>query len=137
MPRGKLESGWAKARLVRELAANEKSQVTLAQEYGVTQGAISQFSARHSDEIEATRNNLADEWFGLWVTDKRNRVAEYQDDIEKINEVLANEPDDKLLKTKLSILRQVAEELGQLKETVELTGKLTYVVEGVDLTRLQ
>lgn len=134
--RGKLEAGWQHHQLVHDLAAMDQTQVQLAQKYGVGQPAISQFAARHADEITARKERIDDEFFGLWVASKRHRVAEYQADVEAINEALDDEADEKLLRAKLAIMRQVAEELGQLKTQVEVGGKLTYEVKGVDLSRL-
>lgn len=127
-----LERGWAKARLILELAQGEKTQVQLAREYGCDHSGISRFASRHADEIETRRTDLANEWAGLWVTEKRSRMAEYQDDVEAINNALTDEPDEKLLRAKLAIMRQVAEELGQLKDVVQLEGQLTFRVDGID-----
>lgn len=136
MPYGDLERGWAKARLIRALASGEVKQTELAVEFGVTQSGISHFATKHRDEIESVRSRLADEWAHLWIADKKNRVAEYQSDVEAINEALEGEKDPQLLRAKLAVMRQVAEELGQLKQEIEVTGKLTYEVCGVDLSKL-
>lgn len=130
MSTGKLERGWAKTRLIRDLATAEKTQVQLAAEYGVRQSSVSEFATRHADEIAAVRSKIDDEWASLWVADRFNRVAEMQDDIEKISELPV--PDRDLLRVKHAALRQIAEELGQLKTQVDLSGKITYVIEGID-----
>lgn len=137
MARGKLEQAWIRRQLILELAVDNETRSALADKYDVDQSAISHFATRHRAEIDDRRGKLDDEFFGLWIADKVNRVAEYQDDVERINTALDAETDASLLKAKLAVMRQVAEELGQLKTSVELTGKLTYVVEGVDLSRLQ
>lgn len=133
----KLERGWARSALIVELAKAEKTQVQLAQEFGVVQSAVSMFADRHREEIAAHRANIENELYGLWIADKRNRVAEYQSDVEAINDALENETDEKLLRAKLAVMRQVAEELGQLKTQVDLAGKLTYVIEGVNMDALR
>jgi hypothetical protein len=125
---GKLEAGWAKTRLIRDLATGEKTQVQLAAEYGVVQSSISEFADRHRDEITGLRARVEDEWAALWAADKFNRVAEIQSDIEDIG----RSDDEKLLRVKHAALRQIAEELGQLKTQVEVGGKVTYVIEGID-----
>lgn len=132
-----LERGWRTRRLILDLAKMEKNQDELAREYGVQQPAISRFAARHADEIEDRKAKIEDDLYGLWIADKSNRVAEYQDDVEAINGALTHEPDEKLLRAKLAIMRQVAEELGQLKTNVEVSGRLTYVVEGIDMGALR
>lgn len=128
MPRGKLERGWAQARLIRDLATQEKTQVQLAAEYGVTQSSVSEFASRHADDIAGVRSRIEDEWAALWAADKFNRVAELQSDIEGLDSTA----DEKLLRVKHAALRQIAEELGQLKTHVEVGGKVTYVIEGID-----
>jgi hypothetical protein len=132
----KLERGWVRARLIRQLALAEATQTELAAEYGCDQSAIALFLKRHKPEVEYQRGRLADEWAGLWIADKRNRVAEYQSEVERINSALDRETDPQLLRAKVSVMRQVAEELGQLKQEIEVTGTLTYVVEGVDMSTL-
>jgi predicted metalloprotease len=133
----KLEHRGTHARLVLELAQGDKTQRQLAAEYGVDQSSISVFLGRHHDEVKVRAERLADEWAGLWIADKRNRVIEAQADVEAINQALGNTTDATLLRAKLAIMRQVAEELGQLTEKIELGGRLTYVVEGVDMSALQ
>lgn len=134
----KLErNGWAKTRLILQLAQGDRTQTELGAEYGVSQPTISVFASRHRDEIEARRVRIAEEYFGVWIAEKVNRIVECQADVDAINDAMGDTPDEKLLKVKLAILRQVSEELGQLKQNVELTAKITYAVEGVDLTGLQ
>jgi hypothetical protein len=137
MPTGDLERGWAKASLIRELAAGEKTRKQLGAEYGVAQSNITRFADRHVDAIEKVRAHLDDEWAGLWIANKRNRVAEYEADVERINASLDLVPDKDLLRTKQSALKQVAEELGQLKQEIEVGGGLMFTVRGIDLKDLQ
>lgn len=137
MPQGDLERGWARARLILQLAQGELTQVQLAAEYGVDQSAVSLFNTRHRDEINLRRERLADQWAGMWIADKQNRIAEAQQDVEAINTALAGETDEKLLRVKLAIMRQVAEELGQLRTNIEVGGTLTYAVHGVDMSKLR
>lgn len=126
----KLERGWARAALIRDLATGEKNQVQLAQKYGVVQSSISEFADRHRDEIASVRSKIEDEWAALWVAEKFNRVAELQSDIEEISKLPL--PDKDLLRVKHAALRQIAEELGQLKTHVEVGGKITYTITGID-----
>lgn len=128
MDSGKLSRGWVKTRLIRDLATGEKTQVQLAQEYGCVQSSISEFATRNAEAIAAVRSKVEDEWAALWVADRFNRVAEMQSDIEDIGST----SDAQLLRVKHAALRQIAEELGQLKTTVDLAGKVTYVIEGIN-----
>jgi hypothetical protein len=125
---GQLERGWRRTALIRDLAAGEATQVELAVKYGVTQPSVSAFRDRHEREIDAVRTQLDDKWAALWAADKFNRVAELQSDIETIT----GEDDEKLLRVKHAALRQIAEELGQLKQVVEVGGSVTYTITGLD-----
>jgi hypothetical protein len=149
---GKLEKPWVRLPLMRALAAGEKTQTALAAEYGATQPSVSDFARRHADEITALREKLDDEWAGLWVATKRNRLAVYQESIERISGALEKfwesyegEPtestlteDGKLTTVQAKLLRQVAEEVGDLRQDVNVTGQmLHHVIEGVDLGDLE
>jgi hypothetical protein len=131
-----LENGWAKAKLIRELAIAEKPQTQLAEEYGVGQSAIAMFKKRHMTEIEVARDNLADEFADLWIASKRNRLAEYQ----KAAEKLAEKPDARSAEVLAKLLKDVAEELGDLptRPGVQINqANVTYQIEGVDLDNLK
>lgn len=143
---GKIERGRHKLTLIRDLAAGEETQTQLAGKYGVTQGAISQFASRHAVEIERVVGKLDDEFAGLWIANKAARIAEYQQMVADIDEIVAestvdgriNIVDADVLRTKLATLRQVAEELGQLpaRVTVKHEGAVKLIVEGADLANL-
>lgn len=127
-----LERGWVKHRLVRDMAIGEKSQRALAAQYGVSQTSISSFKKRHSMEIEEVRNNMADEYAGLWVAQKMQRIAEYQQAAEK----MANGSSPRNQEVLVTILKAVAEELGQLptRTQVNVTNEQTvYQVVGVSV----
>jgi hypothetical protein len=106
--RSKLErQAWRKRRLIVELARGEKTQTKLAAENGVSQSSISEFSSRHTDEIAEAREHLEDEFNGVWIAQKLNRLIEmeglYEGDVA---------PRDR--ETRLAVLRAAAEELGQI-----------------------
>jgi len=131
--------GHRKLNLQRDLAAGTYTQSELAIKYDVTTTAISQFGTRYKDEIDAIAKAMDDEFAGLWIADKKQRIAEYESDVENINEHIhdtAGEPNPNLILRKHNALRSAAEELGQLTAKVESTGKLHYVVEGVDMDAL-
>lgn len=148
---GKLERGWTKVKLIRALALGEKTQAVLADEFGVTNGAISQFKTRHQVAIADMVASIEDEMAGIWVAKKTARLAEYQQDIEDINVDLATQPGldsngeaiplpDKgaLMNAKHRALKSVAEEMGQLptKVQMDLTVKARHELVGVDLEDL-
>lgn len=127
-----LERGWVKHRLVRDMAIGEKSQRTLAEQYGVSQTSISGFKKRHLLEIEEVRNNMADEYAGLWVAKKLDRIREYQEAAEK----MASGASPRNQEVLVSILKAVAEELGQLPARTQVnvsTEQTVYQVVGVSV----
>jgi hypothetical protein len=79
-----LERPWNRRRLIHELARGEVKQSDLAVRYDVSRVAITDFKARHADAIEQVRADLENEFAGLWIADKTNRLMALQDDIEHI-----------------------------------------------------
>ena len=125
-----LERGWVRHRLIREFALGEKTQRTLAAQYGASQTSISSFKKRHEFEIEEVRNNLADEYAGVWVAKKLERIREYQSAAEK----MANGTSPRNQEVLVTILKAVAEELGQLpaRTQVNVSNETTvYQVVGI------
>lgn len=160
--RFKLERGWRRTWLIGKLARSEGTRRALAEALGCSEGAIQHFTERHLDEILAERTRITEELSRLWITDKLNRLAEYQQDVEDINSIMEDKleasqpaPYDPLdpasdgkatpsalddlptwLRAKAQILRAVAEEVGQLPQrvNVQVGGSLvTYKIEGVDM----
>lgn len=127
-----LERGWVKHRLVRDFALGEKTGRQLAEQYGVSTTSISSFKKRHALEIEEVRNNLADEYAGVWVANKLKRIQEYQEAAEKMARGAAPRNQEVLV----TILKAVAEELGQLptRTQVAVSSETTvYQVVGVSV----
>lgn len=71
-------------RLIRALATGEKTRAELARERGVVVSALSEFAKRHAAEIQAVRDNVEDEFAGMWIAQKAERVAAYQQNAELI-----------------------------------------------------
>lgn len=146
--RGKLGGRVGRA-LARDLALTDASQSALAEKYGVTQSSISEFKQRRAEEIAEIAANADDEYAGMWIAKKINRLAElerifdtamtptpkitnkgtlaYTEDGTVINEIDG--------RAAMQALKQAAEELGQLATRVSLAGGLdirtNYTVEGV------
>jgi hypothetical protein len=119
-----------KHRLIRDLAFGEKSQVTLAEQYGVSTTSVAAFKKRHSFEIEEVRNSMADDYVGLWVAEKVKRIAEYQELAEKMSKGTS----PRNAEVAVTILKAVAEELGQLpaRTSVNVSSEVTvYQVVGI------
>lgn len=128
--KGHLDRGWVKHRLIRDFALGEKTGKELAEQYGVSQTSISAFKRRHALEIEEVRNNLADEYAGVWVAQKLARIQEYQVAAEK----MANGTSPRNQEVLVSILKAVAEELGQLpaRQQINISNEqVTYEIVGV------
>jgi predicted transcriptional regulator len=137
-------------RQVQELLAHENlTQQEIGDRYGVTQQAVSAFAKRHAETIRQIKENAADEFAGIMLAGKKNRLEAYQHLIElaltptpKIdnkghhvtdtNGEHVYEVDGKLAAT---VLKQIAEELGQLPNRLTLAGevgvKTNYVIDGV------
>jgi hypothetical protein len=133
--KGHLERGWVKHRLIRDLAIGEKTGQALGDQYGVSRTSISNFKRKYGMEIEDVRNNLADEYAGTWVAQKMNRIAEYQQAAEKMAAGTSPRNQEVLV----SILKAVAEELGQLPARTQVqvnTQQVTYQVVGIDPSEL-
>ncbi len=133
---GHLERGWVKHRLLRDLALAERTTVELGEQYGCSRQAISNFKTRYALEVEEVRNSLADEYAGVWVARKLDRIREYQAAAEKMAD--GNSPRN--AEVLVSILKAVAEELGDLpaRQQVQVnTAVVTYQVVAVDLEDLQ
>lgn len=128
--KGHLERGWVKHRLIRDFALGEKTGVQLAEQYGCSATSISQFKKRYSLEIEEVRNNLADEYAGVWVAQKIERIREYQQAAEK----MAAGHSPRNAEVLVSILKAVAEELGQLPARTQVNvsqENVTYEIVGI------
>lgn len=122
---------WVKHRLIRELALGEKPGVQLAQEYGVSNNSIYTFKKKFAVEIEEVRNNLADEYAGVWVAQKLERIRQYQD----AAEAMAAGRSPRNAEVLVTILKAVAEELGQLPARTQVnvsTQNTVYEIVGVN-----
>lgn len=128
--KGHLERGWVKHRLIRDFALGEKTGRDLSEQYGVSQTSISQFKKRYAMEIEEVRNNLADEYAGVWVANKMDRLRQYQEAAEN----MAAGKTARSAEVLVTILKAVAEELGQLPARTQVNvsqQSVTYEIVGV------
>lgn len=131
-----LSRGWVKHKLIHEVARKEKSTTQLAEEYGVTTSAISQFKTRHATRIAEVEQDIENAFAGLWIAQKEARLAEYQEDVDRIGDA----DDPALLRIKAAMLKAVAEEMGHLPTKTSMQvekNKVTYTIEGVDLDELR
>lgn len=135
-----------------QLARGDRTQSSLAGEYGVVQQSISAFADRHSDEIQAIIDNGLNEMTGIALAKKEARLATYQELIERLSpgtpkvagkdgrqvrDPDTGEPIYEIDAGQINkALRQMAEELGQLPARVVITGdlevKTNYQINGVE-----
>jgi transcriptional regulator with XRE-family HTH domain len=152
--------GLVRRQVVRDLALSGLSQDALAEKYGVSQQAISQFKARNAEEIAAVAAKADDEFAGILIAQKAARLAAYQElygvavsptpkisasgktvtyvDPESGESGVVMEVD---VRAAATVLKQAAEEMGQLPTRLQVSGELatttTYRIENVsndDLT---
>lgn len=107
--------GHRKLALIQALAEGKKSQKEIGLEFGISHQAVSWFKLHNRAAVEAQAKDLEDEFAAVWVAQKRNRVQEYQDALEALSEVIAQgNADPAVVRAHAQLLRNVAEEMGQL-----------------------
>lgn len=85
---------WGRTRLalIRDMALQEFSDRELALRITCDLPTLKAFRALYADEIAEVRaalaGQLAIETAGLWISQRQNRVAEYQSDVELINQAM-------------------------------------------------
>jgi predicted transcriptional regulator len=123
--------------LVRDLAAGEVRRAQLARQLGVSASAVTQFAQKHEREIEAIKARLQDEFAGLWIADKAERIASYQADLEMSLD--SDRPTHfEQIRTRTQIKQAVAEELGQLPPRTQVVVQaITHIIENVNLEDLR
>jgi hypothetical protein len=84
--------GRTRLAMIRDLALGEYSDGELALQVGCDLSTIKAFRALYANEIVDVRGALAGrlavETAGLWIAERQNRVAEYQSDVEVINQAM-------------------------------------------------
>lgn len=144
---GHLERGHVRVNLIREIAAGERPLNDLAAHYGVSRQAVEAFKKRHATRIAEVATKLDDEFAQLWATRKANRLAELQQDIEDVENLLSD-PDTaakagvqwaEVKRIKQAALKAIADEMGDIparKHAVEVSGALNVQLNGVNLDAL-
>jgi predicted transcriptional regulator len=88
-------------------------RASLARKYGVGRQAITEFAKRHAWQMKEIEDHLDDEFAGLWIASKANRVSALQADYE-IAARSEKSGHHEWVKARVQIAHAVAEELGQL-----------------------
>lgn len=154
--KNRIERGHTKFEVIGHLAKGELTMRTLAEMYNVSVSSIHEFKVRHIHEIDAIKADIESEMVGLWIAQKRNRIAEYEADVEMVNDTLdlippeviaaggkrgETLPTPELFTAKHRAMKSVAEELGQLPNRITMSGEVgttvNYSIDGVDLEELK
>jgi transposase-like protein len=144
---GALERPHVRLKLIRELAKGEHTQAELARRHGVSREAMSKFTQRHAERIADVASKLDDEFAGLWVAEKANRLAVLQHQVEQIADTMGD-PDAaakagvgaaEMHRVQQQALRAIADELGQIPARVQVqhSGSLSVQLNGVDVEALR
>lgn len=120
-----------RSRLIRDLA-REVPVTTLQAKFQVPAETFDAFAKRWAYQVAEAKENPDNLYLGLWIADKRDRIAIYQQQVEEI--IAAGDLAKSTLVPRL--LRAVAEEVGDLTQRVSLSGGLKIQVNGVDLADL-
>jgi hypothetical protein len=123
--------GVLRTELVRDLALGAETHDQLAEKYGRSLDAIRHFSSRNKDEIRRAKQALVadpnDEYAGVAIAYKWDRIADADRDLADVNELLA---DPNLTVTarkglwnlKIKLRHSVAEERGELRTQIDVSG---------------
>lgn len=137
--REKYARGHRKQAILRDLAEGMMTQTAIAEKYGVTRGRISQLAnwPEHRRIIDEMKKNLDDQFAGMWVAQKKHRIADYQQQIEDIDETMRNAltVDPALVRARAALVRSVAEEMAQLPNRVTVQvqkRRVENLLDGVD-----
>jgi hypothetical protein len=124
-----LEKPWRKRHVMRDIALGGNTLKALADKYEVSDVAMQAFKKRYREEIQAIIDDAENEFAGIWIASKEQRLSAYRDLWER-----AWEDNDFALCSKIE--KQVAEEMGHLPGRVTISGQLDtqtrYSVDGVN-----
>jgi hypothetical protein len=135
--------------LIRDLAMGEWDYSSLARQTGFSARDIEAFAEEHAEEIaevsQALSGQLPMETAGLWLTKKQNRLAEYQAEIEDIEQTIEelrangvgwSRAHRDMLRIKIDLFRQAADELGAYPQRAAAPARqgstVHYVIETDD-----
>lgn len=106
--------------LCRELAVGDLTKTALGDKYGMTQQGITAFSIRNADKIDDIRLHMADQFAGLPLARKENRLAAYEREVQVLNDH-KDGAHHLFSMARQSAYRNIAEELGQLPPRASVT----------------
>lgn len=136
-------TGRNKLAVLRSLATGDRTKAQIARDYGVHRATVVLFARRHARDIDEMRDRLDDEFAGLWIVQKRARLAEIEWQLEIIDSSIKDlaeqgQYDMDLMRVKASLMKQASEELGQLPPRQQVvSAHVTHVVEGFSTDELK
>lgn len=120
----------------RHIVLGDLTRAEIARRHDITRSAVSQWCKRHAGLIAQVRDTIDREASGIWAYEKVNRLAALQADYEASAEQPdAFSPDH--IRVRMALLRQIAEETGQLKSAAFMITPVTHVMVGVDVDQLR
>lgn len=123
--------------LKRELATGEATRAALAKKYGVSASYVTQFAKRYAREIDDIKERLDDQFAGLWIAQQEQRIAAYQAEYDLASNAKSADHHE-WIKARTGILKNVAEELGQIQGKQPTVGVVVqHVIVGVDVEDLK
>jgi hypothetical protein len=119
--------GRYKVALILDLADGAMGYDELASRHGISKQGVAEFASRNRDAIQSAKQDLTSELAGLWVVNKRERLADAQQDLEDL-EALLQDPNltdaarRGYYSLKIKLRHNIAEECGQLptRATIEV-----------------
>jgi hypothetical protein len=140
--------------LIRDLATAEWSDGSLASMYDMTAADIAIFRYTYAEEIAEVSNALSGtldiSTAGMWLSKKQQRLAEYQQAIEDIDETIAqlrasgvtwSRAHRDLFRARLDLYRQAADELGAYPQRASAPVRqgqgVQYIIDSEDQEHLK
>lgn len=123
---------WELHAILRAIAEG-RQLFQIAEDWGVSYGALKVWKHRHKREVAEIAAELANPFAGMWIAKKENRIRELQGDMEKLATAGDMLSAGEVARARTIITKAVAEELGQLPgRTAILINPVIHVLEGVD-----
>lgn len=122
-----------KLNLLRDLAKGEETSPQLSKRYGITAQRIREIKMENKQKVAEIAADLDSQFAGLWVADKRARLAFYEAELERIASIGHHE----WVKAKAQLLKNIAEEVGQLPPRMSISVMpVIHILETVDKEEL-
>jgi hypothetical protein len=125
--------------LCREIAGSTTSDAELVRRFGGTDAQdLIWFAEYYAPMIAAIQAEVVDLTQYMWISKKELRIAEYQADVERLNELLLTAEGTEvvsLMKAKHSAMAKVADEMGAIPQRMRINAvreKMSISIGGAD-----